>query len=146
MSPLQLHTPHRVLILFFKLTIQGDVLIHRQGFSPGMTGDQLKLGIDHAMGCLQELMIEDGFEFIFRRFLIPAAGTVRFSKALNRSITGSMNDLVYHAKVYLVKMGLLPLEASIRLNEVPFGALHYRNARVVFGSLNVESSVVDGDE
>lgn len=97
---------------------------------------------DHAMGFLRELMVEDGFEFLFRRFVAPAAKVVRFSKALNRSVTGSMNDLVYRAQVYLVEMELSPMETSSRLNDVPMSAFQYRTPREVFGAMNVEP--VDG--
>lgn len=102
----------------------------------GITDDDQLL--DHAMGCIRELMVEDGFEFTYRRFVAPTASTVHFSKALNRSVTGSMNDMVYHAQVYLVEMGLSPFETSVRLNEVPMSALKCRNPRDVFGSMNVE--------
>jgi hypothetical protein len=35
------------------------------------------------------------------RFIAPRTGTVRFFKALNRSVTASINDLLDHTKVWL---------------------------------------------
>ena len=39
---------HRRLVLGFEVTIKGDVLIDRQGLTPGMTGDQLQLSVSQA--------------------------------------------------------------------------------------------------
>ena len=97
--------------------------------------------IEAALSCMREFMPKDGNEFIFRRFVAPVSGEVLFSKALNRSVTGSMNDLVYHATMWLVEGELSPFDTSLKLNEIPFAALHYRNPREVFKALNVEQPV-----
>jgi len=102
--------------------------------------------LDRALECIRELMIDDGFEFIYRRSVAPASGTVRFSKALNRSVTGSMNDLVYHAKMWLTEGELSPFDTSYRLNEIPFSAHRYRNPREVFKSLDVEPSASNDED
>jgi hypothetical protein len=61
-------------------------------FGKGISNDSQFL--DRALSAIREFMVADGQEFIFRQFIAPAAGTVRFASALNRSVTGSMNDLV----------------------------------------------------
>ncbi len=66
------------------------------------------------------------------------SGTVRFSKALNRSVTGSMNDLVYHAKMWVTEGGSSPFDASCKLNEMPMSSLSYQNPREVFKALKLE--------
>jgi hypothetical protein len=48
---------------------------------------------------------------------------VRFAKALNRSVIGSMNDLTYHATVWLTEGGLSPYDVGFRPNEIPFSSL-----------------------
>jgi hypothetical protein len=58
--------------------------------------------LDRELSSIREFMEADGQEFIFRRFIAPAAATVRLASALNRSVTGSMNDFVYHAKFWLI--------------------------------------------
>jgi hypothetical protein len=97
-------------------------------------GSQLIL---RALDCLREFMVDDGQEFIYRRFIAPATETVRFSKALNRSITGSMNDLVFHAKMWLIERDLSPYDTSFRLNEIPMSGLDYRSPREAFKALTV---------
>ena len=49
--------------------------------------------IDHALIGIREFMEEEGQEFIYRRFIAPAIGTVEFAKAFDRSVTGSINEL-----------------------------------------------------
>jgi hypothetical protein len=48
---------------------------------------------------------------------------VRFAKALNRSVTGSMNDLIKQATYGLAQGDQSPLEIGFRLNEIPMSAL-----------------------
>lgn len=58
---------------------------------------------------------------------------VQYSKALNRSVIGSMNDLIHHARMWLQEV---PLEAAIqKLNEIPWSSLGFRNATEVLASL-----------
>ena len=90
-----------------------------------------------AVDCLREFMVDDGQEFIYRRFVAPATETVRFSKALNRSVTSSMNDLVFHAKMWLTERDLSPHDTSFRLNEIPMSGFDYRNPREAFKVLTV---------
>lgn len=94
--------------------------------------------IDAAMSRMREFMVGDGMEFIFRKFVVPASGAVVFSKALNRSVTGSMNDFIFQAKYLLVEHDLSPSEVSRQLNEVPMGALRYRHPRDVFKGLRID--------
>ena len=54
--------------------------------------------LDRALSAIREFTEADGLELIYQRLIAPASGTVRFASALNRSVTGSMNDLVNHAK------------------------------------------------
>lgn len=39
---------------------------------------------------LERHMLTDGFEDVFRKHIVPELKTMRFAKALNRSVTGSM--------------------------------------------------------
>jgi hypothetical protein len=96
--------------------------------------------IRRALESIREFMVDDGQEFIYERFIAPASETVRFSKALSRSVTGSVNDLVFHAKMWLIERDLSPHETSFRLNEIPMSGFDYRNPREAFKALDVEQA------
>src|ERR1700730_18645970 len=49
--------------------------------------------IERALSSIREFMEGDDQGAAYERFIAPATGTVRFAKALNRSVTGSMNDM-----------------------------------------------------
>jgi hypothetical protein len=82
-----------------------------------------------------EFMRDDGHEFIFERLIAPAMARVSFSKALNRRVTGSMNDLAYQAQVHLIEQEMSPYDASFLLNETPMSYLKYETPRKAFQSL-----------
>ncbi len=79
--------------------------------------------IERALGGLRESLEHDGQASVYRRFIAPASGTVRFARALDRAVTGSMNDLISHATAWLVEGELSPFDVGSRLNEVLLSAL-----------------------
>ena len=91
--------------------------------------------LDRATRCIRDVMADEGLEFLYVKCIAPASATVRFSKALNRSVTGSMNDLIYHAKRWLTEGDLSPHDTSFRLNEIPMSALEYNSPRAVMRGL-----------
>ena len=109
-----------------------SMLIH----GAGITTDSRLL--DRGLDALRELMIDDGLEFIYRSFVVPSTGTVHFSKALNCSVTGSMNDLVRCAQHWLSEGELSPHDVARRLNEMPMSANGYANPREALKSLVAE--------
>ncbi len=94
--------------------------------------------IESALESLREFIKVDGLELIYHRFIAAASGEIQFSKALNRSVTGSMNDLVFHAKFWLTEGGMSPNEVALRLNDIPFSSLEYRKPREVFQAMAAE--------
>ena len=102
-------------------------------YAKGITNDNLF--ITRALGGLREFMEDDGQEFIYTRLISPASATVRFAKALDRSVTGSVNDLIYHATMYLIEDEMAPHDVGFKLNEIPFSTLTYANPRETFKSL-----------
>jgi hypothetical protein len=90
-------------------------------FGKGITNDSVF--IDRAISNVRDFMEADGRIFVYQRFIIPAAGLVQFSKALNRSVTGSMNDLIYHAKFWLIERQAPPCDVGCHLNEMPMSAI-----------------------
>lgn len=98
----------------------------------------LKRGLDQ----IRELMNDDGLGFFYRRFVAPATATVRFSKALDRSVIGSMNELVFHAKFWLTERDASPYDASFHLNEIPMSPHGYANPREALKSLELSPADV----
>jgi hypothetical protein len=90
-------------------------------YGKGITDDDRF--IERALSSLRELMEGDGQAFVYRRFIAPASGTLRFARALDRAVTGSMNELIVHATALLVEGELSPFDVGFRLNEVLLSAL-----------------------
>ena len=97
--------------------------------------------IERALSSIREFMEGDGLQFIYQRFIAPASGTVRFSKGLDRSVTGSMNDLINIATAMLLEGEMSPYDVGFKLNEVflsaiaPSKAEKYGTPREVFKTL-----------
>lgn len=108
--------------------------------------------IDRALSCIREFMKDDGQAFIYQRFVAPASASVRFAKALDRSVTGSMNDLINHAKLWLAEGEVSPHEVGFKLNDVLLSALarsksdFYWKPREAFKSLMARSESNTGEE
>jgi hypothetical protein len=96
--------------------------------------------IDAVLSAMREFLPQDGNEFIFRKLIAPASGEGRFSKALNRSVTGSMNDLISCGKFHLVQQGMSPFAAATALNEMPMSYLGYKIPRKMFKGLSIKES------
>jgi hypothetical protein len=79
--------------------------------------------IERALSTIREFMQDDGQQFVYRKFIAPASGTVHFAKALNRSVTGSMNDLINHATFWLAEEDLSSHDLGFRLNDTLLSAL-----------------------
>lgn len=106
-------------------------------YGRGITDDNQFLR--QALDTIREVMDDDGLEFIHRRFVAPSTGMVQFSKALNRSVTGSMNDMVQCAKFLLAEEELSPFDIAFKLNEMPMSALKYANPREALKTLETVS-------
>ena len=113
-------------------------------YGKGITNDSVF--IERALSSLREFMECDGQAFVYQKFIAPASGSVSFAKALNRSVTGSMNDMIYHAKRWLIEKELSPFDVGFKLNEMPMSALGYGNPREEFKVLAVAGDVIEGDE
>jgi hypothetical protein len=80
------------------------------------------------METIGSFLTELGHEGIFDEHIAPAVEHVQFAKALNRSVTGSMNELLLHAQ-YDLDAGLSLGEATKRLIEIPMSGLKDRGSR-----------------
>ena len=90
-------------------------------YGKGITDDSRF--IERALSTIREFMEDDGQQFAYRKFIAPASGTVSFAKALNRSVTGSMNELIMAAQMYLVEDEISPHEVGFKLNGILLSTL-----------------------
>jgi len=90
-------------------------------YGKGITNDSHF--IERALGSIREFMEDDGQAFVYHRFIAPASATVAFAKALDRAVTGSMNELLIHATAMLVEGELSPFDVGFRLNDVLLSAI-----------------------
>ncbi len=90
-------------------------------YGAGITNDGIF--IERALSAIRELMESDGQEFVYRKFIAPASGTIQFAKALNRSVTGSMKELILTAEMLLAEDDLSPHDLGFRLNDTLLSAL-----------------------
>jgi hypothetical protein len=79
--------------------------------------------IERALSSIRDSLEEEGHESVYERIIAPARDTVHFAKALDRSVTGSMNDMIKHATYWLAQSDQSPLDVGFRLNEIPMSAL-----------------------
>ncbi len=99
----------------------------------GLKNDRVFL--QRARDSMSEVIRSAGYESVFEKFIVPSMDSVRFSKALNRSVTGSMNDFIFQAKYELIEPELSLNEISFRLNESPMSYLDYGMPKNVFQEL-----------
>lgn len=78
--------------------------------------------IRRALATIRDFTADDGNQLIYRKYISPAAGNVDFAKALNRSVTGSMNDHIHAAK-FMLADDMAPSEIGYLLNKTPMSAL-----------------------
>ena len=90
-------------------------------YGKGITNDSVF--IERMLSSLREFMADDGQSFIYQKFVAPASDTVSFAKALNRSVTGSMNDLIGHTIAWLEYGDIAPHDLGFRLNDILLSAI-----------------------
>ena len=90
-------------------------------YSKGITDE--RRFIERALSSLREFMGDDGQAFVYHHFIAPASATVHFAKALDRTVTGCMNELIVQATALLVGDELSEFDVGFRLNEVLLSAL-----------------------
>lgn len=96
----------------------------------GVTSD--KTFVTRTLESLGHFMAYDGLEHLHRQCVLPVSGQASFAKPVSRSLISSMNDLIVHARLWLVEESLSPHDAAFKLNDIPFSSLDYRNPREVF--------------
>jgi len=90
-------------------------------YAKGMTRDDRF--IPHMLDSIREYMEDDGLRCAFERQIAPVTHTVIFAKALNRSVTGSMNELIAYAKLILADGEMSPYDVNQELNSFLLSSL-----------------------
>ncbi|MGB8316519.1 MAG: hypothetical protein WCE54_00240 [Ignavibacteriaceae bacterium] len=83
--------------------------------------------IEINLSSLYELLKKDGLENVIEKYITPNLGEVNFYKTNNRGVLGSMNDMIFQSKYYLIEYNLSTVEISKRLNETIFGYIKYES-------------------
>lgn len=80
-------------------------------------------------GYLSCVLSEEGFENSLRQNIMSEYDEISYAQTNNRSVLGSMNDLMFHYKHHILAEGGIhsPAIPGIirRLNEMPMGAIKY---------------------
>jgi hypothetical protein len=99
----------------------------------GITDDGVY--IERVKEMMSQFMCEEGLEFIFTRLVVPCLRTIQYSKAGDRRILGSMNDLIHSAQFFLTQRQMSPLEAAHMINDTPMSLLEYNSPRECFSAM-----------
>ena len=94
--------------------------------------------IQRTLSSMKELMVNDGFEFLYQQMIAPHTARISFSKSTDLCVVGSMNNLIVKADYYIAERQMSPFEVSIAINESPVSYLRYKHPKGVFGHLKVE--------
>jgi hypothetical protein len=65
---------------------------------------------------MREVLKADGFSSALREVIGPSADRIALAKRQDRSVIGSMNDLIWQARLRLVQDEISPYETSFFLN------------------------------
>ena len=84
---------------------------------------------------LREFLEDLSCSRVYENSIAPYCGRITFSKPDNRSLLGSMNELVNCSKCILETHEISPYDLSFRINETPMGALKYQNPVEAFKSM-----------
>ena len=85
--------------------------------------------IKRALSTIREFMEADGQALIYEKFIAPSSATVSFAKALNRKVTGSMNELVLAATDSLELNEIPPHDVGFNLNDLLLSAIATKESR-----------------
>ena len=76
-----------------------------------------------ALKQLHNYMVLDNTAHLFDSHIAPHLDSVKFCKAGDRRVLGSMNDFAYHTRMYLLEMELPEPLVNMRINDMPMSML-----------------------
>jgi hypothetical protein len=130
--------------LFTVARLQYIILMNTASFyaciMPGRGLTNTDTFVKRAAETIRDFTADDAQQFVYRKFVVPSYDEFHFAKALNRSVTGSMNDHIHGAK-HMISRGIEAAEVGFLLNKTPMSALvgprgpKYNYPREVFANL-----------
>jgi len=88
--------------------------------------------IKGVLSTMRDFLIADDNEFIYRRFIEPDDSPMIFAKSLNRSVIGSMNELINEAQFHFRYKELSLWDISQRMNQTPMTRIQSSYPREAF--------------
>lgn len=88
--------------------------------------------LQDSMSEMREVLNADGFSSAFQEVIGPSADRLAIAKRQDRSVIGSMNDLIWQARLRLAQDEISPYEASCFLNKTLMSYIDYRPPREAF--------------
>jgi hypothetical protein len=85
--------------------------------------------IERALSTIREFMEADGLSDTYQTFVAPSSEQVTFAKALNRKVTGSLNELVMSATFALESGDTAPHQVGFGLNGLLLSAIASKEDR-----------------
>lgn len=87
-------------------------------------------------GHLQGALVQDGFEFHYKRLIDSQGGPVNYARPLNSATGGTIVDLSDLATYYLEEPGATPDTVSARINQAPLAAIDHTSPKGAFRALS----------
>ena len=117
------------------LTTNTSSLLSVIMYGQGIVDDNMFLNkFFHILG---EYLHDIGSGFVFDRILAPGSSMVTLSKTIDRSVLGSMNEMVAHSKAMLKDDAVGAWEVMESINKIPFKAIAYQSPVEAFQSLKI---------
>jgi hypothetical protein len=88
-----------------------------------------------ALAEMRHRLESDGFSSALQQIIGPAASRIAIAKRQDRRVIGSMNDLIFQARIRLISGDTSPSETSRYLNRTPMSYIDYSNPRAAFRSM-----------
>ncbi len=115
------------------LTTEANSLFSVVLYGRGITN--VNLFINSWLTSLKSYLSDIGKESVFNNIISSNTNQFTFSKVLNKSILGSMTNIVVDSKFMLEDEDMSPRDLSQMINETPFNAIDFHSPICVFNQL-----------
>ena len=86
---------------------------------------------------LRGYLVEDGFEFLYKRLIAAESATVSYSRPLNPLVSGAIRDLADRARTHLKRHRYSLVEVMEMINRSPLSAIQHVRPRDAFRTLTL---------
>lgn len=78
---------------------------------------------------------------IFEKIIAPNSARITLSKTINKSVLGSINDMVNMSKFVVESEDMSPFDLSDFLNNTPFKFINYQSPLAAFKSMKLKKGI-----